>query len=36
MDMMLVLWALSAALLAGILMLVVVLIARGMDTSPAK
>ena len=36
MDMMLVLWALSAALLLGVMMLVVVMIARGMDTSPAK
>ncbi len=36
MDMMLVLWALSAALLLGIMMLFVVMIARGMDTSPAK
>ena len=36
MDMMLVLWALSAALLLGIMMLVVVMIARGMDRSPAK
>jgi hypothetical protein len=35
MDMMLVLWALSAALLAGILMLVVVMIARGM-VEPAE
>jgi alpha-beta hydrolase superfamily lysophospholipase len=33
---MLVLWALSAALLLGIMMLVVVMIARGMDRSPAK
>jgi alpha-beta hydrolase superfamily lysophospholipase len=31
-----VLWALSAALLLGIMMLVVVMIARGMDRSPAK
>lgn len=36
MDVMLVLWALSAALLLGIMMLVVVMIARGMDSSPAK
>lgn len=36
MDVMLVLWALSAALLLGIMMLVVVMIARGMDRSPAK
>jgi len=36
MDVMLVLWALSAALLLGILMLVVVMIARGMDKPAAS